>query len=141
MALRIGGPKKEQTKAPEATATEPGLEELLAGFEAPDASAMPEETPMDEDMEQESGGILDKGTAGYLGPEDGPFKCANCIYFSPAAPNTCAIVEGMIDPEGCCNLYTKADGGEEEMPTEEMGAPAEEVAPVPEAEEAPEEGY
>lgn len=47
---------------------------------------------------------LTKVISGYLPPEEGPFECENCHYFSK--PNKCELVEGNIDPEGCCNLYT-----------------------------------
>lgn len=43
--------------------------------------------------------------AGYQGPENGPFECEHCTFFS--APSACQIVEGNIDPEGCCNNFTK----------------------------------
>lgn len=39
----------------------------------------------------------------YMDGEKGPFRCDNCSEFE--APNGCEIVEGYIDPEGCCNLY------------------------------------
>jgi len=48
---------------------------------------------------------LTKITSGYLPPEDGPFKCGNCIYFDK--PESCDLVEGYIDFDGCCNLYIK----------------------------------
>jgi hypothetical protein len=48
---------------------------------------------------------LTKVISGYLPPEDGPFECENCHYFKK--PNSCEIVEGDIDAEGCCNLFTE----------------------------------
>ncbi len=47
---------------------------------------------------------LTKVISGYLPPEKGPFECENCIYFK--LPQSCQLVAGSIDPEGCCNLYT-----------------------------------
>ena len=41
--------------------------------------------------------------AGYMGPVDGGFKCGNCTHFQQ--PNACGLVDGMIHPEGCCNLF------------------------------------
>lgn len=42
----------------------------------------------------------------YLSPDQGPFMCDHCKYFE-AGQRACHIVEGDIDPHGCCNLYTK----------------------------------
>jgi len=39
----------------------------------------------------------------YMKGDQGPFRCNHCEYFS--APKSCRIVEGPIDPTGCCNLY------------------------------------
>lgn len=50
---------------------------------------------------------LTKIVSGYLPPEDGPFECENCHYFNKGGK--CELVEGNIDPEGCCNLYTPKD--------------------------------
>ena len=54
---------------------------------------------------------LTKTVSGYLPPEDGPFECENCTYFLKAS--SCRIVEGYIDPVGCCNLYTKKENSYE----------------------------
>ena len=43
----------------------------------------------------------------YFGPEQGPFKCSRCEYF--IVGGACQKVEGVIDPDGCCNLFEKAD--------------------------------
>jgi hypothetical protein len=59
----------------------------------------------------ESGGVaqkVDQTVAGYLPPEEGPFQCAGCVHFSQ--PDACEIVDGVIAPDGCCNLYTKGNG-------------------------------
>lgn len=40
-------------------------------------------------------------------PEAGPFECEHCHYFQQ--PNKCELVQGGIDPEGCCNLFTEKD--------------------------------
>src|SRR5690242_15358948 len=39
----------------------------------------------------------------YMEPEAGPFECNNCQHFDPKG--ACEIVDGSIDPCGCCNLY------------------------------------
>jgi hypothetical protein len=41
----------------------------------------------------------------YMGRDRGPFKCANCEYFSK--PNACEKVKGAIDAEACCNLFER----------------------------------
>lgn len=58
----------------------------------------------------------DDTPASYMGPDQGPFKCANCEYFT--APNQCGKQQVMdelggdqfavVDPEGCCNFFEKA---------------------------------
>ncbi len=66
----------------------------------------------------------DATPAGYQGPDQGPFKCANCEYFTE--PNQCGkkqvIAElggkksATVDPEGCCNFYSKDTSGASTMP-------------------------
>lgn len=46
----------------------------------------------------------------YFGPDQGPFRCGNCEYF--LAPHSCKKVMGHISPDGCCNLFEKADEDE-----------------------------
>lgn len=72
--------------------------------------------------------------SGYATPDNGPFECENCIHFQP--PNACdnpqvvtdPEVNGKVEPEGCCNLFSPAGnetpGGEEEESEEhEHGEP------------------
>jgi len=47
--------------------------------------------------------VIPKALVVYMTGDMGPFKCSNCCYFSE--PNSCSVVEGEIDPEGCCNMY------------------------------------
>jgi len=62
---------------------------------------------------------------GYATPDLGPFECENCIYFQ--APGTCSNpqvvsdpeVQGQVDPEACCNLFTSAHN---ETQAEEHGS-------------------
>lgn len=49
-----------------------------------------------------------KLTVVYMDGDKGPFRCDHCEYFSK--PNGCHIVEGFIDPAGCCNLYESVEG-------------------------------
>lgn len=50
---------------------------------------------------------VDQEAVVYMSGRQGPFRCDHCEYFS--APNRCQIVEGDIDPAGCCNLFEKED--------------------------------
>jgi hypothetical protein len=45
----------------------------------------------------------------YQGPENGPFMCGHCEYF--VQPQSCSKVSGVIDPKGCCNLYSSINQG------------------------------
>lgn len=53
-----------------------------------------------------------KLTVVYMGPENGPFRCGSCEYFSE--PNACQKVEGIIQPEACCNLFSPKEKGKED---------------------------
>lgn len=140
MALRIGGAKKPlPVEEPEAQA--PPAEEPMPEPEAPPEAAGGQD-PMalsggEDPMAASGGGGLDPVTAGYRGPEMGPFQCANCQYFSQGEKNTCEFVSGFIDEGGMCNLFTPMGGGEQQPPTEEPPmeqAPPAEGAPLPEEE-------
>jgi hypothetical protein len=124
-------PIMEQELPQEPTAEAPS-EELQ---EAP-------EEQMAEEVEPEGKGriLLEPEAAGYEGPDQGPFMCGNCVYFSLEGPNTCHFVAGEIDQMGCCNLFKSAGGAEEgeeeaepevgmEQPTEEMPVEALEEPP------------
>lgn len=63
--------------------------------------------------------------AGYAGAENGPFECGNCIHFDGQGKcdNPQVIsdpeVNGQVEAEGCCNLFSPAahegdEGGDEE---------------------------
>lgn len=60
--------------------------------------------PKPDDSNQGGGGQADQSTVGYKGPEQGPFKCSNCVFYSD--PGTCSVVSGDIDPDGVCNIFT-----------------------------------
>ena len=49
----------------------------------------------------------DDPQANYFSPDQGPFKCSHCEYF--IVGGACEKVEGQIDPDGCCNLFEKAE--------------------------------
>ena len=142
MALRIGGGKKMEAPVEEPMAEEqvPMEEEVMPEDLLSELPETLEEEPMLE--EQAPAGQVDMVTAGYLGPEEGPFVCGNCVFYGD---HSCQIVAGEIDPEGCCNLFTSASAGmEEEMPMEEPMVEEEipvEEAVEPEMEEASQEGY
>ncbi len=56
--------------------------------------------------------------AAYMGPEDGPFRCDHCDYFT--APDACrhpAVIRELggttharVSPAGCCNHYEPVEG-------------------------------
>lgn len=115
MALRIGGgrpmPVEEELPMDE-------MEEMPVEDEM-----MMEEEPMMEELPEEElpvGGSVDPITAGYLGPENGPFRCGSCAHYK--GEGVCEIVAGPIDEEGVCNLFTSGSAGEmeEELPMEEL---------------------
>ena len=55
-----------------------------------------------------------KASQAYMDGDQGPFRCDNCDFFhvGGGASNdagTCELVEGRIDPAGCCNSFKKKD--------------------------------
>ncbi len=50
---------------------------------------------------------LTKATVVYMASDQGPFRCDGCDMW--IAPEGCELVEGKIDPGGCCNDYQKKD--------------------------------
>jgi hypothetical protein len=145
MALRIGGGQKPPMDPALLQAAQGAPAESVTPTDmpaAPDAQGTPDappDMPDQEDAGAAGGGEVDKDTAGYLGPEDGPFMCKNCTYYGRQAEGTCAIVAGHIDPEGCCNLFTNA--GEQNMPEDGGEMQMEEPMQEPEAEQGSQEGY
>jgi len=49
--------------------------------------------------------------ARYEPPSHGPFECGRCEYFK--GPSSCAVVEGEIEPKGCCVLFEGPDSEED----------------------------
>ena len=78
--------------------------------------------------DSEEGSKEDQTSAGYLPPEDGPFKCSHCSHFQ--APNACDKVSGMIDPEGCCNYYLSVETGSQNPGGENGGNEESPAAPT-----------
>ena len=78
MALRIGGGKKMEAPVEEPMAEEqvPMEEEVMPEDLLSELPETLEEEPMLE--EQAPAGQVDMVTAGYLGPEEGPFVCDKC---------------------------------------------------------------
>lgn len=130
--------KDEPKKKKEAPAAAPSggevpiipLEEVAAAEEQMAAPEMnnPPVNPMK----------LDPMVAMYKPPEMGPFVCGNCYHFD--GQGACNIVEGPIDPEGHCNVWTppgfdqmmQQEVPEEASPEMTMEAPVEGAVPPPE---------
>lgn len=85
----------------------------------------PEETPsLPEDSTAEPIAptvVIPKALVVYMTGDMGPFKCSNCCYFNE--PGSCSVVEGDIDPEGCCNMYCPPEGAHSAPSDEEMMEP------------------
>jgi hypothetical protein len=47
---------------------------------------------------------VSKSEAGYQPPSEAPFECQNCGHYKFFA-QYCELVEGKIEPKGCCNLF------------------------------------
>lgn len=78
--------------------------ELLAALAGGEGGA---DAPTDAPTGKMDSEKVGQTTAGYLGPEAGPFACGNCFHFD--GKGACAIVQGAIDPSGCCNLFESKD--------------------------------
>lgn len=85
--------------------------------------------------------------AGYLGAEYGPFTCSTCVMFE--APDSCSIVDGAIEADGVCNVWTSPrmqgdpSGGDspdqdpnQALPTDEESTDEPPVAETPDAQQA-----
>lgn len=48
-----------------------------------------------------------KKTVLYMDSSEGPFRCDHCEYY--VDPRQCQLVDGDIDPAGCCSLYESID--------------------------------
>lgn len=116
-----GPPMPGPDDAPAPMGGPPDAIDAAPAIPIPDAGAAPVPPPM---------GGLDPGaapvpllgklsqlTSGYLGPENGPFMCGNCRHFD--GQGGCDIVDGLIDPQGCCSVFEAGDqmGGMEPVPS------------------------
>lgn len=149
MALRIAGPKSA-ARAGGAIPPEilQALQQAQAGAQggapAPDAATPTDpdgdgdddtnpatDTDNDQGQPQASDDSkkVDAQTAGYEGPDQGPFQCGNCKFYGEDGPGTCALVAGVIDQEGCCNLFTNANTGSN-TDDESQEAPDDQVPPA-----------
>lgn len=77
----------------------------------PDADDQGGPSDNDSDDDDNGGGDdsdkIDPQNAGYQGPDQGPFICANCQFFDNGH---CEVVAGPIDHLGCCNNFTSLSG-------------------------------
>lgn len=85
---------------------------------------IPDPSPVDvgDDLASTPQVILPKALVVYMDSDLGPFICSNCSNFRQ--PNTCQMVEGEIDPQGCCNIFAPGVGSGgaasmEEVPPQE----------------------
>ena len=76
---------------------------------------------------ESKGGTISPERANYLGPENGPFSCGNCVHFTPGqdSEGMCDLVAGGVDQDGHCNLFETAGASTETTEIEpEAGPPA-----------------
>lgn len=99
MALRIGG-----GGAPAGVSTP--MQQPEVQLPDPDQAVSPSDPDGDGDNDSDSPKIP-QVNAGYQGPENGPFICANCIFFDNGS---CEVVDGAVDHLGCCNNFTSMAG-------------------------------
>jgi len=69
--------------------------------------APPDEEPDGDETPSGPGQKVPQPLVLYMGSDMGPFQCDHCCYF--AGPSSCQVVDGDIDPAGCCNLFCPAD--------------------------------
>lgn len=94
----------------------------------PDPTQDPTQSP--DNSPQMIGHKIPAMLAGYMGPEYGPFACGKCRFFE--APNSCSVVDGSIDPAGCCNNFTPASMSSQAQGSEDTDSDA---AQEPDADE------
>jgi hypothetical protein len=102
--LKLGGfGKKPAAPAPESPV--PTVEEEEIPVEEPEAPV--EEGLSDEMSEMGDRPKVNKALVVYMGGEFGPFRCDRCQFF--VGDGSCQMVEGDIDPAGCCDIFTPPD--------------------------------
>ena len=78
--------------------------------------------PQTVDTPPQSGGKIDPQVAHYMGPDQGPFACSNCSYFTQ--PTTCEVLSAPVDPGGVCNLFESGGGTGDAGASMKLGSPA-----------------
>jgi len=91
--------------------------ELLALLQGQDQS-MSDPSMMDGE-DQGDGRKVDQSIVLYMTGDQGPFRCDHCVNWQ--GNGKCAIVNGQIDPAGCCNLFEPGGGEPDE---DETGGPS-----------------
>lgn len=94
----------------------------------PPEQAPPEAMPPEMPQQPMTFKKVDPSIAVYRQPDDGPFKCANCDHYEEEG--SCTIVDGPIDPEGICSIFTpmsqdESGPGEGETSPEQAQTPPE----------------
>jgi hypothetical protein len=121
MAMRIAPPSPPP----------PDPADMMAamGGAPPDAAPPTPEPEPDGDEGDQAGPSqkVDQGVVVYMDGSYGPFRCDHCQYFQ--GPSSCSVVDGTIDPAGCCNLYLPPGEGSDEESGET--APDDEAAELP----------
>lgn len=105
MALRVAGKSPAPQDDEQPTPVDPNDPDN----DGDDDSTPEGDTDNDGGNPNAGGGQVDPNIAGYMGPDQGPFMCANCVHFQ--APNACEIISGQVDHLGCCNLFTSSHAG------------------------------
>lgn len=75
---------------------------------------------IDPDGDGDDDSKVHQAVAGYMGSDMGPFECQRCEHFD--GQSSCNIVEGTIDPAGCCNLF-EPQAMDQSDGTPDQGAP------------------
>lgn len=61
---------------------------------------------------------IDPNNPDYEPPDDGPFRCDNCTFYTD--PNACTqpvvmkTQSGVVDPGGCCKFFNSATANVEQ---------------------------
>lgn len=110
--------------------------ELMALMAQSQASGNPAEEGDDPGMNDSPGKKIDQSIVVYMTSDMGPFRCDNCVNW--VDPNQCAVVTGVIDPAGCCNVFEAPQGvGDKEQAEEDYSADDPEAQAKPEPEQEP----
>lgn len=87
-----------------------------------DPTQDPGSDPTDPTLADSGGSKVPQQNAGYMDPQGVPFECDNCKFWQE--PNSCSLVDGTIDPAGCCNLWTSpSDAGSDQTDPSQAAPP------------------